>query len=228
MDANEKKGERVENFEQSFHEFVSAAGKNLQEEIDLNQKNLEEQLFNCLKKKFEENNESKINQTMVDQKMDTFKESFFEKLVPIRKIVYQFKSPSAKSIKYELFMSSKYPSSSNTYEALQTDDITQGAGTNTGDQQYIEARFPHDVLVRKITLAGAQGMAGGWSNDNLNGRFLQYSKDGNNWIELMKIEGVPNGLKTFEFEPVVAKSWRIFNKDKISSGHTGTGVFRLE
>ena len=214
--------------EQSFHEFVSVAGKNLQEEIDLNQKNLEEQLFNCLKKKFEENNESKINQTMVDQKMDTFKESFFEKLVPIRKIVYQFKSPSAKSIKYELLMSSKFDNLANTYEALQNDDRTQGAGTQgmTDFQEFIEARFPFDVLVRKITLAGIE--RNGWSKDDLNGTYLQYSKDGNKWIELMKIEGVPDGCKTFEIGDVVAKFWRIFNKDKVSGGFTCTGVFRFE
>ena len=85
---------------------------------------------------------------MVDQKMDTFKESFFEKLVPIRKIVYQFKSPSAKSIKYELLMSSKYDNLANTYEALQNDDRTEGAGTqsNTDFPEFIEARFPFDVL----------------------------------------------------------------------------------
>ena len=44
----------------------------------------------------------------------------------------------------------------------------------------------------------------------------------------MKIQGVPDGLKTFEFEPIAAKLWRVFNKDNVRNGCTGTGVFRFE
>ncbi len=54
-------------------------------------------------------------------------------------------------------------------------------------------------------MTGVSGIAGGWANTNLNGNYIQFSNDRNNWEDLFKIEGVPNGIKTFVFQTVLAQ-----------------------
>ena len=137
-------------------------------------------------------------------------------------------APSAKNMKYTLVMSSQYAGPPNTYEALQTDDITQGAGTQALPFSFIEAQFPQKVKVSKITLAGPAGMAGGWSCQYTNGLFIQNSNDRQVWNDTFKVEGVPDGVKTFDIKPEVAQYWRLFNKVNVVSGYAATGVFRFE
>ena len=137
-------------------------------------------------------------------------------------------APSAKNMKYALVMSSQYAGPPNTYEALQTDDITQGAGTQALPFSFIEAQFPQKVKVCKITLAGPAGMAGGWSCQYTNGLFIQNSNDRQVWNDSFKVEGVPDGVKTFDIKPEVAQYWRLFNKVNVVSGYAATGVFRFE
>ena len=56
-------------------------------------------------------------------------------------------------------MSSKYTNSFGTFNDLQNDDISQGAGTNSSGREFIMAKFPYAVIVSKITLA-SPGMTG--------------------------------------------------------------------
>ena len=77
-------------------------------------------------------------------------------------------------------------------------------------------------------MAGPAGMAGGWSNQYTNGLFIQCSNDREMWDEVFKVEGVPDGIKTFDIKPRVAQYWRLFNKVGVNGGYVATGVFRFE
>lgn len=134
--------------------------------------------------------------------------------------------PSPKGLEYTLVMSSKCIHTSNTFEGLQLDDGSKGAGTQKMPNNYIEAQFPFRVKVSKITVG--EPRMHGFCSIHTNGMYIQFSNDRCFWEDVLKVEGVYFGVKNFEIEPVVAQYWRIFNKDNLNVGYMATGTLRFE
>ena len=92
---------------------------------------------------------------------------------------------------YDLRMSSKYSGADNTHEALTSQDTSQGAGTNRGQHQWIEAQFSQTIMVTQVDVAAACGMRGDWSVHNCNGRWLQYFDiSAGEWVNIKQVTGV--------------------------------------
>lgn len=132
-----------------------------------------------------------------------------------------------KDIIWSLYMSSKHIEAPNSYEALVSDDVKQGAGTQEGQNQFIKCAFPESVIVKKITLAGAKGMSGVWDACYLNGCTMQYSIDDVNYNDLFVISRVLNKPKVIEIEPVKAKFFRIINNHNMPR-KIGVGILKFE
>ena len=97
----------------------------------------------------------------------------------------------------------------NTYEALITDDTTQGAGTQRDYNQWIQAEFSTIVLVSTVEIgAPSPNMKGDWGADYINGALLQYwNISTDQWIDIMQLTGFTDE-----------------NIDKIKSFAVGVGV----
>ena len=103
-------------------------------------------------------------------------------------------------IKYNLTMSSRFDGPANSYAALMNENTTQGAGTNSETNAWIEANFDKKMQVTSVELAGAQGMSGGWNAGYINDRVLQYwNDDGNRWDNILAIQDIKdNQIKTID------------------------------
>lgn len=221
-------------------------GKHLEENLYSHFLNLETQHFSLisqnkenesfLKEKIEIMNKDISELSFENKELKLKLEIFSEELksIGLKLVKYEelfnskAKTPKAKGVVYELIMSSKYNGPPNTYEQLQNDTISMGAGTNQVPNSFIEAKFPFPVLVSNITLAGPSGMAGGWSSAYTNGLNLQYSEDEINWKTVLVVNGVPEGIKTFEIEGIIGQYWRLINLTGVNGGYAATGVFRFE
>ena len=128
------------------------------------------------------------------------------------------------NIRYKLTMSTKYSKPDNTYDALISDDTTRGAGTNKGDNEWIQASFDKMVNVKQVEVAGAKGMDGTWDCHHLNGSWLQYMNIDHDWTDIIKLVNVENKIKCIDVN-VQTTSIRIVRKH---NGYLGTGRFKIK
>lgn len=124
-------------------------------------------------------------------------------------------------------MSSRHSLTQNTYESLVDDNHSStGAATSCQQDPFIQAEFEEDVLVRSVTVSGANKMNGTWSSKDINGAALQYRKGETTWKTVLTFKEVKNGEPTkFTLEtPRSSRNWRIW-KNGFCFLATGTLIF---
>ena len=118
-------------------------------------------------------------------------------------------------LSYELRMSTKYTNLANTYDALINDDLSRICGTKSGTS-WIEARF--GSLRHIVSMDIAPPMNLDWSVNDLNGRLLQYSLDGENWITLFALDGFrENETRSIRLN-INARALRVYGKGWMAIG----------
>ncbi len=160
----------------------------------------------------------------LNEKIDVLTQTEIELREEIKKKdEYLINLKSANGIQFNLKMSSEFPNIANNYEALQNDNLDQGAGTNNDHNSFIQATFPFDVMVGKITL----GFYKPWKkSEYIYDSDIQYSLDGENWNSILKITNIQNDIKSYKVANIVARYWRLIRLNQTS--YTATSVFRFE
>jgi len=150
----------------------------------------------------------------------------------VRKIVNRLHPFIASRRKqWTLTMSSQVNFAANTYAALVDTDLTKGASTLYSSEirpnfsfrastQWIQATFNDSVIVTSVTLGGGSSTTiPWWRPEDLNGKTLQYSDDGNNWRDALTIRDVEEGkMKKFTMPmPIIAKYWRLYGLGSVAT-----------
>jgi len=117
-------------------------------------------------------------------------------------------------IPYTLSMSSSYHGPQNTYAALtDSSNVNSGAATLCQSQECMKATFPKPVTISYVILGMSSSLPpGGWNLAYLNGSWLQYSTNGLNWVNSLKVEGIEDKMtKVFYLShSICAQYWRLY------------------
>jgi len=126
-----------------------------------------------------------------------------------------------KDIQWKLVMSGRWATCQNTFEALQSIDLSVGAGTQNDNLSYVQASFDFPVRVEQVSLGVANLINNeNWTSWHLNGAILENSNDGENWNFIEHINNFQdNEIRDIKFKPRVAQYWRIRRQGYLAIGH---------
>jgi len=141
-------------------------------------------------------------------------------------IIAEYMILGAEDVTYELKMSSVHDGPRNTYEALQNDDLYQGAGTLRRTNQFIAADFHECVYVSQVELAPAhRRMTGTWGALYVNGACIQYlNQQTQEWETLKILDDFTNNEMQLIPLNVFTNQVRLYRP---GTGYLGVGTFRF-
>ena len=131
----------------------------------------------------------------------------------------QISTPLAQPLHFELKMSSAFNECGNTFQALQNEQGTEGAGTEEEPSPYMIASF--DSVYRLTFIRIKPIRKSDWGKSYLSKCRLQYSVDGCRWIEIKQLLHLTEELNTIVLEKVSAKHIRIMKDEE---GYIGVGT----
>ena len=99
-----------------------------------------------------------------------------------------------------------------TLEQLTNGDISDGVElplNASGTHAWIQYAFPEPVTIRAFTLAGGE-MQDTFATKRSDGNYIQYSQDGENWEELLRIPSSPVPQVTIDIPETTARYFRLY------------------
>jgi len=140
-------------------------------------------------------------------------------------------SPRKYPMKYTLRMSTEHPGPSNTYDALVSDNIHEGCGTDGYPNDWIEARFEslNQITAMEIGPPGTS-MCGKWSRSQFNRKILQYEDATGHWKNIQTLSGFKNNETKILKVDITAAALRVKGSGpNISKKHyyVGIGKWRI-
>jgi len=106
-----------------------------------------------------------------------------------------------------LGMSSAYPHTQNTREALLDLNSFTGAATNKEQNPWISATYSQPMLVGSVELLALCNTQGGWNSSYTNTAQFQFFNPSGGWENLFTIAGlVDNVAKKFDFPKSISST----------------------